>query len=307
MARVTWSEDDWAKVIAFGKAQFQPKMHAPERFDAAQRNTLPKEKWRPKGNPNAVSEFNMRLRIAGLDLGNKRIRKIDPYIVGKLRRVGLEIPETLPAAKQAEPPRKAGPQVESSQPVAEEKAASALPPTHPDPVVEAAVPGASLPPDPLADVLAGSLEPVLLKMLASEKVKARLLEIIAEHYLPKVVVEQPTGAKIIQLGRKPRLPKIVVVTKLKGHQTARLATEFAGLLDLYVWNTSRSIQELKANLMHCNAAVCTINNVSHGAMQMAKSRAPAFVPCQAGVETIRNALLELIPAELQPQRERNGK
>ena len=270
---IIWSDDEWDAILKYGQEHWNPGGRSVktirEQYDEAQTATLEPARRRPF-DPAAQSYWSktIQARIAG---------KPEP-----VRGKGKPKREKLPA-RTARPPEE--PTIEVQAPPAE-------------PVVTAPPASPSLAPDPLADLFARSFEPVLLKMLEAPQVKEKILAIIAEHYLPKVVTQQPSGAKIIQLNKRPRLPKIVIVTKLKGHQTARLASEFTGLLNLYIWNTSRSIQELKNNLMQCDVAVCTVNNVSHGAMQMAKSRAPAFVACQAGIETIRKELLELIPGEL---------
>jgi len=143
---------------------------------------------------------------------------------------------------------------------------------------------------------------LFLAMLELPDVRSAILGIVAEHYhVPPPVEEEQSNVIALPLQRRPRLPKIVLVTKLKGAQVAGLGAAFRGKLELYIWNTDRSMNELKARLAHCDAAVCTIDNCSHGAMQAARSRSPAFVPCLAGLESIKRELAEFVPQALRQE------
>lgn len=150
------------------------------------------------------------------------------------------------------------------------------------------------------------LDEVLAYALTRPAFKEDILALVAEHYhIPpaergQLISDAPEPSNIVPfLARRPRLPKVIIVSKLKGKQVSGFVSKYRGKLDLYCWSTDRSMGELKNRLTHCDVAVCTIDNVSHGAMQAAKSRAPAFIACSGGLESIHRELEQLVPAELR--------
>lgn len=148
------------------------------------------------------------------------------------------------------------------------------------------------------------LDEVLAYALTRPAFKEGILALVAEHYhIPPAERgqegEEPSNI-VPMLSRRPRLPKVVVVSDLKKRsQIMGIVAKFRGRLNLHFWTTDKSLQELKNSLPMCDMAVLQTNNVSHSASQITKARAPAYITVHGGSDAITKGLEELVPSELR--------